>query len=224
MMTSPTETDALKPDADAIEPFLVLLDGQAELLRKIIEPVLEGQGYELVQLHLMHGARSTTLRLYIDRKGVTGRDGDGIVMADLERANRLVGDFLDVEDGQRGLFKGHYDLEVSSPGVDRPLTKQSHFSRALDQRVRLKTRATIDGARAHSGTLTATNDKGITLVTDDDKTRIIPWPELTSANTVFVFEDAERPAPKRQKKTKATAAPSTDGAAPGRRGKADADD
>jgi ribosome maturation factor RimP len=203
-MTNSNPAEDARPQSDGgIEPFLVRLDGVAEQLRALIEPVLLGQGLELVQLQLVHGSSRSQLKLFIDRKGASGKHGDGIQMADLEKANRLVGDFLDVEDSQRGLFKSRYDLEVGSPGVDRPLTKQSHFARAVGERAKVRTRAAIEGARAHSGVVTATSAEGVSLKNDAGVVVLLPWREIVSGNTVFVFEDAQRPVPKRQKKSKA---------------------
>lgn len=184
------------------EPFLVPLDGPAEVVRGLVEPMLESWGMELVQIHVVRGANRTTVRLFIDKKGASAsQPGSGIGIDELEKANRMLGDSLDVEDAHRGLFRGAWDLEVSSPGVDRPLTKKSHFDKAKGERVKVRTRASVDGARVHAGSLAATSDDGISLDRDDGRSVLVPWSEILSAHIVFQFTQAKRPAPKRKKKS-----------------------
>ena len=84
-------------------------------LRSLLEPMVERLGYELVHVTL-GGSKTRTLRMFIDAPG-------GITVDDCERVSRQVSDVLDVE----GMVEGEYTLEVSSPGLDRPLVKQEHF-------------------------------------------------------------------------------------------------
>ncbi len=184
---------------DRFEPFLVPLDGAAETVRELVEPMLATWGIELVQLHVMHGQHKTTVRLFIDKKNAT--KGNGIGIDDIEKMSRLLGDTLDVEDGHRHLFKSMWEFEVSSPGVDRPLTKKSHFARAKGEPVKLKTRGPVQGARSFSGTIEQTSDAAVRIVKDDGGNVDVPFDEITSAHTVFRFEQAAKPAPKRKKKS-----------------------
>jgi ribosome maturation factor RimP len=181
------------------EPFLVPLDGSAETVRELVEPMLATWGMELVQLHVMHGPHKTTVRLFIDKKNAT--KGNGIGIDDLEKMSRLLGDTLDVEDGHRHLFKSMWEFEVSSPGVDRPLTKKSHFARAKGEPVKVKTRGPVEGARSFAGTIDGTTEKTVRIVKDDGGAVDVPFDEITSAHTVFRFEQAQKPAPKRKKKS-----------------------
>lgn len=96
-------------------------------LQKLIEPLVESLGYELVLLEFgPHGA-SARLVLYIDAAG-------GIGLEDCERVSREVAALLDVEDP----IPQHFDLEVSSPGLDRPLVKPAHFERYAGESVKLQ--------------------------------------------------------------------------------------
>ena len=169
-----------------MEPFLVPLDGPAEALRAVIEPALTSVGLELVQLHFVRGTHKDTLRLFIDRKA------GGISVGDLEKANRLLSDLLDVADQEQHLFPHAYDLEVSSPGVDRPLTKRSHFERAVGEKVRVKTRVPLNnasglGARSFTGKLVAVDD----AVHVD--ALAIPFDDIQSAHVVFEFQIPQKP-------------------------------
>ena len=185
------------------EPFLIPLEGQAEVMREILEPVLDAQGYELVQLHLVRGQSRDILRLFLDRK-----EG-AIAISELEGANRLVSDLLDVEDNARGLFKKPYDLEVGSPGLDRPLTKKSHFAAAMGKKVKVKTRNPVlvngTGARSLGGVVHSAAAETFALLVDGADAPVdVPYNDITSAHVVFemVSNDARKVKPPKQKKQK----------------------
>ena len=194
------------------EPFLVPFEGAEETLRGILEPVIGAAGLELVQLHLVRGALRDVLRLFVDRPGAGVTPGKGVSMAELEPLNRLLGDLLDVEDEKRRLFKDQWELEVGSPGVDRPLTKRSHFADVLHSRLKLKTRLPVEGQRSFEGRLQETNDGGVTLVIGGREDPVqIPWVEIHSAHVQFEFETKQKPkkqpkSPKPKKAPKAKAA------------------
>jgi len=179
------------------EPFVVPLGPKEELLCSLVEPVIEAEGCQLVDIELVQSARTAILRLYVDNAAGDG----GVVLEQLTSLNRLVGDMLDVEDEHRGIFRGQYHLECSSPGVDRPLTKRSHFTAHRGERVKVKTRVKLAGARAFSGVLAATSEEGIRVRADGSAAETpIAWRELESAHTIFQFEEKSAPKPKRSKK------------------------
>ena len=96
-------------------------------IEEVIEPVLRDHGVELVDLDWRgHGPRGL-LRLYIDKPG-------GVGIADCERLSREIGDVIDVE----GLVSASYDLEVSSPGLDRQLRKDREYRWAIGKRIRCR--------------------------------------------------------------------------------------
>jgi ribosome maturation factor RimP len=189
-MTS-TDTQTLTTTTPS-EPFVVAFNPTEETLCSIIEPVVEDESCEHVFLQVVRGKDSVTLRLYGDQTG-----DDAIAIATLERLNRTLGDVLDVEDEHRGLFKGNYDLEVSSPGVDRPLAKRSHFEAATGSRVQIKTRTAIADTRQHAGVLISVNDDGIAMSRNDDDITIT-WRDIASAHVVYEF--APEKLKKREKK------------------------
>ena len=129
----------------------------------MLEPVIEGLGYELVDLELNFSGRRGVLRLYIDHLGATGvgkpEDGDGIRVEDCEAVSHGVSAILDVEDP----IQRDYDLEVSSPGLDRKLVKPAHFDRFAGQKVQGRMRKMLDGRRRFTGTLAGRNGTTVTI-------------------------------------------------------------
>jgi ribosome maturation factor RimP len=111
-------------------------------LQEKIETRLAEQEPDVELLALEH-PRPQALRLFIDRP-------DGVDLELCERVTHHLRDLLE-----------HYALEVSSPGLDRPLTKPEHFRRFLGRRVRVRTREEIDGQRSFTGTLTAANERAV---------------------------------------------------------------
>jgi ribosome maturation factor RimP len=168
-----------------LEPFLQPLFGLEEDLRAIIEPVVSREQLELVQLQLVRGQHRDLLRLAVDRPGAGVTPGKGVSMAELEQVNRLLGDLLDVEDNARKLFKERWELEVGSPGVDRPLTKKSHFNDVVGQKVKARLRLQ---KKSVLGRLDAVDGDAIVV----DGTRV-PFNEFDHAHVVFEFEKKEKP-------------------------------
>ena len=180
------------------EPFLLSLDSRTEQLRSIIEPVIEDEGYELVWLVLVPGAKRAVLRIFVDTHDAETH----IDLTVLEKLNRLLGGVLDVEDQHQGLFRGEYNLEVSSPGLDRPLAKRRHFESAVGQKVKVRSRTKIgDGGRGLTSKMTGVSDDGIELLRGDGATDtvMISWADLDDAHVVFEFEPQTSPLPKRAK-------------------------
>jgi ribosome maturation factor RimP len=176
----------METQAVTIETFIPPLSGLADLVRAIVEPVLLDQGCELVDLKTSGGHSQPLIQLFVDQG-----DAAGISLEQLESLNRFVGDVLDVEDGEKGLFSGRYTLELSSPGVERPLTKKSHFLNVEGQVI--KVRILDAGQRAtYQGELLQVMDDGIKLRErqggDAEDARFISWLTVQKANLVFSFE------------------------------------
>ncbi len=129
-----------------------------ERLVAMLEPVLAGMGYELVHVELVGGGRDTVLRVYIDAP-------DGITLADCETVSHQISGLLDVEDP----VPGSYQLEVSSPGLDRPLARAGDFERFAGHRVRVKLVAAVDGRRNYTGELLGHVDGQVSLVVDGER-------------------------------------------------------
>jgi ribosome maturation factor RimP len=126
-------------------------------LAKLIEPTIEQLGYELSDLELKLGGRDGLVRVFIDKP-------DGVDLADCEIVSRQLSAILDVEDP----LPGHYTLEVSSPGLDRKLTKPEHFQRFLGQSVRVKLRFPAAGRRNFRGALRSADEEKIEVEVDGE--------------------------------------------------------
>lgn len=126
----------------------------------LLRPLVTDLGYELLGLELDGHSKHGTLRLYIDRPDYSGE----ILVADCARVSREVAALMDVEDP----LPGKYNLEVSSPGVDRPLFTVEQFAAFIGEEAKLKLFSPIDGRRKLKGNIVAVSGEQITLSCDDD--------------------------------------------------------
>ena len=182
-----------------IESFLLPLSGLAEIVRTIVEPVLDNEGCELIDLKASGGHQNPLIQLFVEQN-----NGEGITLDQLEQLNRSIGDILDVEDGDRALFSGRYTLELSSPGVERPLTKKSHFSKVEGKEIKVKI---LDAGQkaTYQGELISVKDEGFELAAADsggaDDVKFVSWQTVQKANLVFSFGSAkQKPNQKNRKK------------------------
>lgn len=146
--------------------------------RPLIEPVVEAAGYDLVDVALTREAGRRVLRITVDAPG--GADIDAMA-----RLSDQVSRRLDLEDFDGGT----YDLQVSSPGLERSLVRAADFRRCLGAQVRVETTAPIDGRMAHTGELTEAGDDAIEIATQTTRVRI-PLADVAKAKTVVDW-DAE---------------------------------
>lgn len=143
------------------------------MISDLLRPTVQTLGLELWGIeHLMRG-RSSLLRIYID-------SDQGITIEDCERVSRQVSGILDVEDP----LPGEYTLEVSSPGLDRPLFSFEHYQRFVGEVVNLRLRAPIDGRRKFKGVLEQAEAEQITLIVDGALVSI-PFAQIEKANIVL---------------------------------------
>ena len=133
----------------------------SEELMALLEPAVEGLGYELSDLELKLGARDGLIRVFIDKP-------EGVGLDDCEAVSRQVSAVLDVEDP----IPGHYVLEVSSPGLDRRLTKVEHFRRFTGEDVRIKLRFPVEGRRNFRGAIRAVDDENVEVEVDGQSHRL----------------------------------------------------
>jgi ribosome maturation factor RimP len=123
-----------------------------ERVRRLIESVVEGQGYELVEAELKGGGKNSVLRIFIDQPA-------GISHRDCELVSEQVGTVLDVED----LIPFSYTLEVSSPGLDRKLVKESDYTRFGGKLARIQTRIPLQQQKVFRGLLQGLHDGKVRL-------------------------------------------------------------
>ena len=163
-----------------------------EKVRAIAERVGAGAGIEIVDVELLGGGRNRVLRMVIDRvanaTGVSGESApsgailSGVTHADCEFISHEVGTILDVEDVIPG--EG-YSLEVSSPGVERKLTKPREFERFVGQRVKITLRQPVENQRVWVGSLKSFSGGVITLEPAPDKNVAFPLDQVEKANLKF---------------------------------------
>lgn len=147
------------------------MENNSAIETKIL-PTVEALGYELwACLYLAQGQQSI-LRVYID-------SDKGVRLADCERVSRQISALLDVEDP----MLGHYNLEVSSPGLDRPLTKERHFQRYIGHNIRVSTQTPIDNQRKFKGLLQSVELAGIVLK-QEEKELVLTWDNILRANVL----------------------------------------
>lgn len=150
----------------------------------LLEPVVEALGYELTDLELNFSGRRGVLRLFIDLAGAAVAPGDGAVdeagepigisLEDCEAVSRQVSAVLDVEDP----IQRDYDLEVSSPGMDRKLVKPAHFDRFAGHAVKGRLRRVIDGRRRFTGMLVGRQGALVTIRVDGGADLTVPIDDL----------------------------------------------
>ncbi|HYC03458.1 MAG TPA: ribosome maturation factor RimP [Azospirillaceae bacterium] len=133
-----------------------------ERIEGIITPTVEGMGYELVRVLITGGARPT-LQIMAERQ-----DGAGMTVDDCAEISRAVSALLDVEDP----IAGAYTLEVSSPGIDRPLTRLKDFSTYAGYDARVEANAMIDGRRRFTGVLRGVEGEDVLIETTEGTARI----------------------------------------------------
>jgi ribosome maturation factor RimP len=141
-----------------------------DTLETRLAPLVEGLGYELWELEYSPGRGNGFLRLYIDAAA-------GITLDDCERVSRAVSEVLDSEDP----IPGQYTLEVSSPGLERPLRTAEHFARFVGETVSVETVQAIEGRRRFKGALTAVG-AGTVEVEVDGKRWTLPISGIRKAH------------------------------------------
>ena len=161
----------------------------SEHVRALVEPIVASEGLELIDVELA----PRLLRITIDRPG-------GIDLEAISDITQLVSAALDREDPIPG---GSYALEVSSPGLERPLRTPEHFHRFVGKLVNVKTRPGVPGERRVLGQLVDADDDGFT-VSSGDETRRFAYDEVEKARTVFEWGPSPKPGkvggrPKRDK-------------------------
>lgn len=148
-----------------------------ENIAALIEPVLEREGIELVDMECSRMGSRWLIRIYLDREG-------GITLQDCADMSRLIGDILDVND----IPPGPYNLEISSPGLDRPLTRDADYVRFKGSKVKIRLKEKVEGSRNFKGILTdyiTEGDSRIVVLESDGKVYRLPKDEILKANLEY---------------------------------------
>ena len=160
------------------------VNSSAEKIRALAEPVAAELGLEVLEIELLGSAPRQVLRIYLDSPSPRS-----VTVADCEAVSRRLGDVLDAHEA----LAGRYMLEVSSPGVNRPLKKPEHFSRVVGGRVRVRTREPREGMRNIIGKLSSFDGDMLSIDTDDARRFDVRLAEIEKANFEHEFPTVTRP-------------------------------
>ena len=149
------------------------IERQAE---DLLRPIVEESGFELVDTEYVREGGTWYLRGYIDKPG-------GITVNDCEQVSRVFSDRLDEKD----FIEDSYVMEISSPGLDRPLKKPADFSRSMGKDVEVRTYRPIDGRKEFMGILTAYDGSAFTIREDGDMERTFVLKDVALVRLAVVF-------------------------------------
>jgi len=141
------------------------------------EDLLQNLGYDLVDLEFSQNDEGSILRLFIDKEG-------GVTLDDCTHVSRMFGALLDVEDP----IAGRYNLEISSPGLNRRLRRAQDFKSRIGETIKIKLVYPLDGRRRFKGILQAVQDEPlvVTVVVDGEE-YVVPLDESSRCNLVYKF-------------------------------------
>ena len=146
--------------------------GKEDLLRDLIEPIVTALDCELWGIEYNSQGRHTMVRIYIDGP-------EGVSIDDCANVSRQVSSVFDVEDP----IAGEYNLEVSSPGLDRPLFKLSQYGSYIGEQLQVRLRTSFEGRRKFSGQLTGVEGDEVVLAVDEHE-YLLPFDLIDKANVV----------------------------------------
>ncbi|KTD33111.1 Ribosome maturation factor RimP [Legionella nautarum] len=141
-------------------------------IEAMLMPLVEDLGYELWGCEYLSQGKHSLLRIYIDKE-------DGINIDDCERVSKQISAFLDVEDP----IPGNYSLEISSPGIPRPLFYKEQYKRYLGQDVQVKLFKPVNGSRKFTGTILDVSEDVLILQMGEEKIEI-PFTHVVKANLI----------------------------------------
>ena len=147
----------------------------ASKIEEIAQRVAQSEGLEVVEVEVKGGGASRLVRISIDKP-------EGVTHADCELVSQQVGTILDVEDVVPG---GRYTLEVSSPGVERKLSRPGDFERFQGKKIKLALRDPVEGRRNWEGTLAGFEQGQVALETEPGTVRRFPLDQVHKAQLKF---------------------------------------
>nr|WP_218573218.1 ribosome maturation factor RimP [Pseudomonas sp. L-22-4S-12] len=154
----------------------VQVSSKLEQLQALLAPVVESLGYECWGVEFLSQGRHSLLRVYIDQP-------DGVLVEDCEKVSRQISGVLDVEDP----IASEYTLEVSSPGMDRPLFSLEQFAKHVGEQVKIKLRSPFDGRRNFQGLLRGVEEQDVVVLVDDHE-YLLPIDLIDKANIIPRFD------------------------------------
>jgi ribosome maturation factor RimP len=152
-------------------------------IRSMASRVAAGYGLEIFDVQFRREAHGMVLRIQIDRPGPAATAEDSVSVEDCAKVSRDLSAILDVED----VVPSAYTLEVSSPGLDRPLRHADDYRRFAGRRAKLVMRQAVDGQTFFRGTLGGIDDGQVLIDADDKKRHRVPLGVITRANLEVEF-------------------------------------
>ncbi len=153
----------------------MIMTDNIERIIKLIEPIVTEESCELIDVDLTSDFGQRVLRVYIDKDG-------GVELGDCTRVSHAIEDLLEVEDA----ITGAYNLEVSSPGLNRPLRLLSHFQKAVGKIVNVVAKEKLNGRKNYKGILKGVDD-GDLVITIDNADFSVPLDQVAKARLVYKF-------------------------------------
>jgi ribosome maturation factor RimP len=153
------------------------MDEIYNLIRKVTEPIIEAYGMELVKVEMLTKEKGRILRLYIDKEG-------GVNLDDCVKISRQINPVLDVED----IIHGSYVLEVSSPGLDRPLVREKDFLKYKGKLVKIQIKEPIDNRRNYKGKIVDVKEGILMLNIEEGITVELPLFLIIKAKLIPEFK------------------------------------
>ncbi|AMK29284.1 Ribosome maturation factor RimP [Pseudomonas putida] len=154
----------------------VQVSSKLEQLQALLAPVVEGLGYQCWGIEYFSQGKHSVLRIYIDKE-------DGILVDDCEAVSRQASAILDVEDP----ISSEYTLEVSSPGMDRPLFTLEQFAAHAGEQVKIKLRTPFEGRRNFQGLLRGVEEQDVVVQVDQHEF-LLPIDSIDKANIIPSFD------------------------------------
>jgi len=145
-------------------------EGLVNKIKGLISDTFQGRGIELVELDYRRRREGMTLTFLVDKP-------DGITLEECSQLNHEIDQLLD----KSGIMNERYLLEVSSPGLDRPLRTREDFIRAIGKPVKIISRLPVDGRDVHTGELYGVNDRDIVIIGKDNLSTVIPFEDINKA-------------------------------------------
>ncbi|NWN89910.1 ribosome maturation factor RimP [Marinobacter adhaerens] len=153
------------------------MSGKIKQLENILCPVVEGLGFDFWGVEYRTQGRQSLLRVYIDDTE------NGISVDDCETVSRQISGVMDVEDP----IQTEYTLEVSSPGMDRPLFRPEHYQAFVGHQVNIRLRMAFEGRRKFKGLLKGMEDEDVVVVVDNHE-YLLPFDSIERAHIIPVFK------------------------------------
>jgi len=153
------------------------MSSRLDKLQELLAPVAKALGYQCWGIEFLAQGRHSLLRVYIDHE-------NGIAVEDCEKVSRQISAVLDVEDP----ISGEYHLEVSSPGMDRPLFSAEQFAAYIGSEVKIRLTAPIERRRNLQGVISAASDETVEVTDAEGKNWHLPLASIDKANVIPAFD------------------------------------